>query len=266
MNSNEAPVVQQPSIDSPSPSPPPNPSPTSPPPPVDGDLTTFFVPNIPVPPVVGSVGSVYVDVAYGKEVVRRNGLFTPARRGSAQQCGRYMVMSDIIFGRDRYFGMRYQDRTSLPYIPVADVTLYQAVMKEPLAMTIGNEKFIIAQFNMNTFRNILVSAEKLINSTGVHKINYHPFTACGVFDGMLACRAPHQNVVWALIGGEYYQSDVFASLQKANAIRGVGFFVLRYRKDEFTDVGHLRFEFHSMMVQRDVDVALGPFESRVISI
>lgn len=230
----------------------------------DGVLTTFSIPNISLPSVIGKMGSSFVDVVYGKPVVRNDALFTLNEPIDPTICG-HMVTSELVSGRDRYFGVRYPDGTSLPYIPISNVTLSEAKQDECIRM-LANERFVTAQVDIRTVQHIAESARKLIFPSKTDNMNYHSYSRTKGFEGMYKCRTPHVNRVWALVGGEYYEQDVFETLQKANSINGVGCFVLKYRKDEFNNFGFLRLEFHSLMVQKDLDMLLGPFKMQEVSI
>lgn len=217
-------------------------------------LVTFFTPDVPTPSLRGKHGSAFVDILLGYPVALPNAVITnwyeswkSLRKKRTSCC---MVISDVVDGVHKYFGMMYEDRTSLPYIPVHRVQIEYLAPRGR-----HGEPIIIVCMSVNSYNMICSTARKLVGDSST----ISPMWEKSIFRSKvnIRCRAPHENKLWAICAGQRYEIDAVSLLHMKRAVDGTAFLVVKYRRPISCEVGELIFEFHSMMVQRDVGKMFG---------
>lgn len=211
-------------------------------------------------PVQGRASSLYVRAQNEQPVILANACFpcpeTVATAKQEHECPHclYMVTSAPFNIRDRYFGMLYPDETALSYIPIADT-----VIEKPL----GGSSHIFVRISTHAYDSICSSVRKNVEDAKARL----PVTSEGERgETRLEWKSPHKNLVWTLSAGKYYSKTVNEVLGYRKKVEGVGCFVVKYRRHDLCAVGELFFEFHSMIVQADVDAVFGPIEEMPIEI
>lgn len=228
-------------------------------------LIVYYQPPIKIEPTLASKGSKYVDYIDGHAVVQKKGLVsqTSKTRKDSEAINFIQYHPERVFNRDSYFGMTYPDGTSHTFIPISGVTIsFSDHYNRDLIDLPGRgtkefhhvrDNIVSVSIPKSLLNQILLHARSqalsLISPNDKNYLSGYDF-----FD----CAAVHRNIVWTMVENKYYQKNVFAALNSCGFAKGMGYFVLKHRSTLPLDQS-VYLEFHSLMLQENIDGIFGPF-------